>query len=97
MEFCRQHEKLATLVEQLLYVQMRIQEINSSIATPNNDDNVNKDFDSTGSFTKQLEEWIDEMHDNLPLLKNFILPVLEIAYTIRLILNLYGFLVWRIG
>ena len=70
MEFCRQHQELESLVGQLVNIQCRIQELNSSVASRGS-----RPFDESGVHTKTLEEWIDAMDTQLPLLKSFILPV----------------------
>ncbi|KAI9228754.1 MAG: Adenosylcobalamin biosynthesis, ATP:cob(I)alamin adenosyltransferase-like protein [Piptocephalis tieghemiana] len=59
-------------------VQCILQDIGSNIATPKTTSGPSKlvktRFDEGGQLTKELEEWIDEMSESLPPLKNFILP-----------------------
>eukprot|EP00158_Paraphelidium_tribonemae_P001588 Partr_v1_DN24572_c0_g1_i1_m19885 putative methylmalonic aciduria (cobalamin deficiency) cblB type len=65
---------------QLERVQSRLQDINSNIATPRQSERSSEHklqrtmFDPDGADTKQLEQWIDEMDEHLPELKQFILP-----------------------
>lgn len=75
-EFCIDNEHIG-IVERLEEIQCILQEVSSNVATPASSTStaVNKNiilFDST--YIKELEKWIDEYHDSLPLLKNFILP-----------------------
>lgn len=74
IEFCRQHEELGESVQQLLFIQQRLQELNSHVATVFSP-SLTPSFDMEKKFTTQLEEWIDVMNEQLPALKNFILPV----------------------
>lgn len=79
MEFCRLQPALASTVDQLIFVQRRLQELNGHLAsgTGGDDDGASSlvKFDTDGSFTRQLEQWIDEMDARLPVLTSFILPV----------------------
>jgi cob(I)alamin adenosyltransferase len=74
LEYCRLCPPLEVLCEQLVYIQCRLQELNSHIATPDGDTKPSIIFDPDGSHTKQLEEWIDGMDYKLPPLASFILP-----------------------
>lgn len=66
----------AKIAEQLDTIQSRLLDVGSYIATPEGASTDRKlqrvEFDSAA--TQQLEEWIDEWHDQLPPLSNFILP-----------------------
>lgn len=50
----------------------------SHVATPRNSKQearlVRTEFDNMGDLARELERWIDTMDDQLPPLKNFILP-----------------------
>lgn len=77
LEFCRSHTSLADLCQQLVYIQCRIQELNSHIATPDKDSQKYRNpYDPEGQYVRQLELWIDKMDACIPLLKSFILPVI---------------------
>lgn len=76
LEFCRQHPVVrAHLEEQLLYIQCRLQELNSHIATPGDGEARRVLFDVKGTVVAQLERWIDDLDVKLPPLTTFILPV----------------------
>lgn len=88
MEFCRLQSSLASTVDQLIFVQRRLQELNGHLAssgarakTGEGEETIKATtatsitFDADGSFTRQLEQWIDEMDATLPALTSFILPV----------------------
>ena len=74
------------ILEQVLWLQCQLQDLNSHIATPppvdtaTNTDSIawqkyrRVQFDTQGMATKQLETWIDEMTSSLPALTQFILP-----------------------
>ncbi|RKP27277.1 Adenosylcobalamin biosynthesis, ATP:cob(I)alamin adenosyltransferase-like protein, partial [Syncephalis pseudoplumigaleata] len=59
-------------------IQCMLQDIGSSIATPRDARNqarvARTQFDPDGHAVKQLEVWIDEMSEELPPLRQFILP-----------------------
>ena len=75
-EFCIQSNN--GLNKKLIEIQSRLMDIGSAIATPisSNKSNESKikhvEFD-TENITN-LEEWIDELDESLPALRNFILP-----------------------
>lgn len=75
MEHCRQNDQLSLLVDQLFFIQCRIQELNSHIATINSKGESSLSFDQEGKLTLQIENWIDEMDVKLTPLSQFILPV----------------------
>lgn len=72
-------KKCTDLTQQLEQVQCLLQDLNSNLATPRESANgarlARTEFDVDGSFSKQLEQWIDAMDTQLPPLKTFILPV----------------------
>ena len=55
-----------------------MQDLGSHIATPRNATQAfkiaNTEFDTDGGLSAELERWIDDMDEQLPPLKNFILP-----------------------
>ncbi|KAI9031292.1 cob(I)yrinic acid a,c-diamide adenosyltransferase, mitochondrial-like protein [Hyaloraphidium curvatum] len=73
-------ESLADLAKKLEEIQSRLQDLNSNIATPRNSEKVTPDrlvkteFDSDGKLSLELESWIDKYDDELPPLRQFILP-----------------------
>ncbi|XP_061162638.1 corrinoid adenosyltransferase MMAB-like [Saccostrea echinata] len=71
-EFCKDDG----LISQLEQVQCVLQDIGSCVATPNSSAREvhlkNTQFNAT--FTTELEKWIDQYTEELPPLKNFILP-----------------------
>lgn len=71
-EFCKDQ----VLVNQLEQVQSVLQDIGSCVATPHSSAREahlkNTEFKPT--FTTDLEKWIDQYTEELPPLKNFILP-----------------------
>jgi cob(I)alamin adenosyltransferase len=71
--------KLLQVDEQLARVQCILQDLNSNVATPRESANearrVRTEFDTAFAYSKELEAWIDTMDEELPPLKNFILPV----------------------
>lgn len=86
MEFCRLQPVLAPTVDQLIFVQRRLQELNGYLAasearlkTGESEETIaaaiGTAFDADGNFTRRLEQWIDEMDAKLPALTSFILPV----------------------
>ncbi|KAH7958322.1 hypothetical protein HPB49_000830 [Dermacentor silvarum] len=62
-------------------VQCLLQDLQASIATPNSSasegQKVKTDFPA--EHIKELEQWIDSHSENLPPLKNFILPVRSLS------------------
>jgi cob(I)alamin adenosyltransferase len=74
MEYCKSTRELSSVVEQLFFIQCRLQELNSHIATPTSNGREPIEFDRDGNHTKQLEKWIDLMDVKLPTLTRFILP-----------------------
>lgn len=81
LEYCRRQPNLGSLCEQLVYIQCRLQELNSHVATPGGDKKPTVIFDEGGVATKQVERWIDEMDNQLPPLKMFVLPVRKFSIT----------------
>ncbi|KAI9286098.1 cob(I)yrinic acid a,c-diamide adenosyltransferase, mitochondrial-like protein [Umbelopsis sp. AD052] len=75
-EYC--DEQNNGLSEKLEKIQCLLQDIGSNIATPRSQSNdarkARTTFDEDGSLVTELENWIDEMDETLPPLKNFILP-----------------------
>jgi cob(I)alamin adenosyltransferase len=55
-----------------------LQDLGSHVATPRNSNQAMRlaktEFDSMGNLSTELEKWIDTMDEQLPELKNFILP-----------------------
>lgn len=74
-EFCVE-EMHGELTQQLELIQSRLLDVGSAVATPLDQSSESKlaraRFD--GAATPLLEEWIDRMDDDLPPLRNFILP-----------------------
>lgn len=70
-------DKGHTFTKQLEQIQCVLQDIGSVVATPTSSaSNVQqKRVEFSGDQIKVLEEWIDEYTKELPLLRNFILPV----------------------
>lgn len=74
-------EALLGLRNKLEEIQSRLQDVNSNVATPRNSKNVTKErlekteFDADGKLVLELEAWIDKLDEELPPLKQFILPV----------------------
>lgn len=62
--------------EQLEEIQARLIDVGSHIATPRNSDQESKVTHTSfnANHVKALESWIDKMDEELPPLKNFILP-----------------------
>ncbi|KAI3649981.1 hypothetical protein MP228_005613 [Amoeboaphelidium protococcarum] len=77
-EFSRDVDEDCIVLPQLASVQCAIQDINSNVATPRTSSaefKVSKTaFDQDGTRTTELEQWIDHFDQQLPPLKNFILP-----------------------
>lgn len=75
-EYCPES---CSLKDQLYKIQCCLQDINSHIATPPyhavEAKKIRTTFDHGGRLSNELEQWIDEMDKELPVLKNFILPV----------------------
>ncbi|KAL2920076.1 hypothetical protein HK105_200142 [Polyrhizophydium stewartii] len=59
-------------------IQCLLQDIASNVATPRSASNearlARTEFDTDGALVTELENWIDELDEGLPPLKNFILP-----------------------
>ena len=72
------HRELKVLLPQLDHIQSRLLDLGSALATPLTSSNAAQlaraAFDEDGAEAKQLEAWIDVMDEQLPLLRNFILP-----------------------
>lgn len=95
MECCRSGgDVLGNLVERFEWIQCRLQEINSSIATIKVSQKVTF---STNASVRQLELWIDELDSELPKLSVFILPVLYRMDLIVLYSQLICIVVWWDG
>lgn len=75
-EHCLQTEHLSALTERLYEVQSRLFDVGSAIATPldTSSEKQLKRARFAPEHIATLEAWIDEMDDELPALKNFILP-----------------------
>lgn len=75
-EFCQ--EAGNGISEQLEKVQCILQDLGSHVATPRTSSQAMRlartQFDTSGDLAKELERWIDVMDEQLPPLKNFILP-----------------------
>ena len=71
------HLDIPKLRKQLVFIQSRLLDLGSAIATPLNDSTSDKLSRTLFSeaHVEQLEKDIDEMEASLPPLKNFILPV----------------------
>ena len=72
----KQHEKLNPYMEQLIFIQHVLFDLGAAVATPRmwaSDSKVN-DTQFSDIYTNQLEQWVDQMDETLPPLKNFILP-----------------------
>lgn len=76
-EHCAELSDVGSLVDQLVVIQSRLLDAGSAIATPTSSSSEAQlervTFDE--AHVEVLEEWIDEMDETLPPLKNFILPV----------------------
>eukprot|EP01026_Neomeris_dumetosa_P054484 TRINITY_DN4902_c0_g1_i1.p1 TRINITY_DN4902_c0_g1~~TRINITY_DN4902_c0_g1_i1.p1 ORF type:complete len:223 (-),score=27.22 TRINITY_DN4902_c0_g1_i1:272-940(-) len=74
-EYC---QNVNILKQQLEIIQCRLLDVGSAVATPVSQSSENKisrtAFDKQGEQVSMLESWIDAMDDELPPLKNFILP-----------------------
>jgi cob(I)alamin adenosyltransferase len=72
-------EKWKQLLERLSVIQSRLLDAGTAIATPLNSSRA--DQLARAAFPEaavtDLETWIDDMEDQLPVLRNFILPVGE--------------------
>ena len=72
------HPELAVLTPQFVSLQSRLLDLGSAIATPQSSSNdaqlQRAAFDVDGEEVRQLESWIDVMDEELPPLRNFILP-----------------------
>lgn len=78
LQFLHQHQdvsNLRVLEDRLVWIQCRLQELNSHVATPDGARAESLKFDQDGRFVAQVETWIDMMESTLPPLKTFILPV----------------------
>ena len=80
LEHCKlveNHERIEPLVQQLAEIQSRLLDAGSAIATPLSTSKESQTsrvrFDDV--HVQTLEQWIDQMDDQLPPLRNFILPV----------------------
>jgi|TARA_B110000208_G_C11773126_1_gene431030 ATP:cob(I)alamin adenosyltransferase len=75
-EHCRASSMLPVLTERLVEVQSRLFDIGSAIATPldTSSEKQLKRARFSADHIVTLEGWIDEMDEELPALKNFILP-----------------------
>ncbi|KAJ1853336.1 hypothetical protein LPJ73_002668 [Coemansia sp. RSA 2703] len=66
------------LVERLETIQCLLQDVGSNVATPRNSNSQSKikrtRFDPEGHHCNNLEQWIDEMSEGLPVHRSFILP-----------------------
>ncbi|XP_066918913.1 corrinoid adenosyltransferase MMAB-like [Clytia hemisphaerica] len=75
-EFCKDKGH-TDLIGRLEEIQCILQEVSSNVATPSDSENTSVNTDATkfdGSYIDDLEKWIDEYDEQLPPLKNFILP-----------------------
>ena len=72
------HPELAPLAPQFVALQSRLLDLGSAVATPQSSSNEAQlkraAFDVDGEEARQLEGWIDVMDEELPPLRNFILP-----------------------
>lgn len=74
-------DPLSDLRAKLEQIQSRLQDVNSHIATPRDSKNLTPErlakteFDTDGKLALELEAWIDKYDEELPTLKQFILPV----------------------
>ncbi|MCB1113699.1 MAG: cob(I)yrinic acid a,c-diamide adenosyltransferase [Chlamydiia bacterium] len=71
-----ENEALAEIKEQLIHVQHALFDVGAAIATPRTSGETKKVEKTRFSEAaiKDLENWIDEMQEKLPPLKQFILP-----------------------
>jgi cob(I)alamin adenosyltransferase len=67
-------EKLTKYITILTDIQSQLFDMGALIAYPTKSDKKELDFDNDNTFTKTLEDAIDEMTTELPKLVNFILP-----------------------
>lgn len=83
LQFLHQHQdinELRTLEDRLVWIQSRLQELNSHVATPDGARAESLKFDQQGQFVAHIEAWIDLMESTLPPLKTFILPVRMLGF-----------------
>ncbi|KAF9975436.1 hypothetical protein BGZ73_000941 [Actinomortierella ambigua] len=81
-EFCidQSSPDLADMIHQLEQIQCLLQDIGSNIATPRDSSAATAarlartEFDSDSQHVQDLEQWIDQMDQELPPLTSFILP-----------------------
>ncbi|EPZ36961.1 Adenosylcobalamin biosynthesis, ATP:cob(I)alamin adenosyltransferase-like protein [Rozella allomycis CSF55] len=74
LEYCASPD-LQELSNRLQKIQCILQEANSVIATPRrHEEGVDKKMEFSPNYTVNLENWIDEMENELPKLTSFILP-----------------------
>jgi ATP:cob(I)alamin adenosyltransferase len=79
LEHCKLSEGdgFQSLVSQLVTIQSRLFDVGSAIATPlsTSDETQTSRVAFDEANVDSLEQWIDQMEDHLPPLRNFILPV----------------------
>ncbi|KAJ2746896.1 hypothetical protein GGI20_000975 [Coemansia sp. BCRC 34301] len=75
-----QSTPVATLIPRLEAIQCLLQDVGSNVATPLSTEKTpagkirRTRFDSDGHHCTQLEQWIDELSEGLPVHRSFILP-----------------------
>lgn len=95
LQFLHQHqdmEDLRVLGDRLVWIQSRLQELNSHVATPDGTRAESLRFDQDGRLVAQVETWIDAMESTLPPLRTFILPVQMLGCSFHPL-----YIVWRHG